>query len=107
MNIFAALADPTRLHIFELIAQGEKSAGEIVKQFSFTAPTISQHLRILRTAKLVRVRAQGQKRLYTVDEAGMIQLEAWVKQQRQEWSRNLDALEAHLATTDAPEQHRA
>jgi DNA-binding transcriptional ArsR family regulator len=96
MEIFAALADPTRLKIFELIAEGEKTVGEIVKQFSFKPPTISQHLQVLKQAKLVTVRAEAQKRIYTVDETGLKELETWLNQQRIHWSQKLDDLEHHL-----------
>jgi DNA-binding transcriptional ArsR family regulator len=96
MQIFAALADPTRLRIFELIAQGEKTVGEIVNQFSFKPPTISQHLQVLKQARLVRVRAEAQKRIYTVDETGLKELETWLNQQRIHWNQKLDDLERHL-----------
>jgi DNA-binding transcriptional ArsR family regulator len=96
MEIFAALADPTRRRIFELIAEGEKTVGEIVSKFSFKPPTISQHLQVLKQAKLVRVRAEAQKRIYAVDDEGLRELEAWLNQQRIHWSKNLDDLERHL-----------
>ena len=96
MNTFAALADPTRCRIFELLVQGEKSVGEIVSQFSYKAPTISQHLRVLRDAKLVRVRVLRQKRIYAVDQEGFKELERWVEEQREHWGTKLDALERHL-----------
>lgn len=99
MNAFAALADPTRLSIFELIAEGEKTVGEIVDNFSFTPPTISQHLKILKQANLVTVRAEGQRRIYAMDEAGLQELELWLNQQRLHWHRQLDALEKHLDAT--------
>lgn len=98
MNTFAALADPTRCRIFELIAEGEKSVGEIVSQFSYTPPTISQHLQVLREARLVRVRAVAQKRMYAVDQEGFKELEAWVEKQRLHWNIRINALERHLDT---------
>jgi DNA-binding transcriptional ArsR family regulator len=96
MHAFVALSDPTRLKIFELIAQGEKSAGDIVGHFSFKAPTISQHLRVLREAKLVRVRAEQQRRLYTVDQTGLQEIEVWLGHMRKQWSARLDTLEQVL-----------
>src|SRR5689334_1650327 len=97
MSAFMALADPTRLQIFELIAQGEKSAGDIVAHFNFKAPTISQHLRILKEAKLVRVRAEGQRRYYAIDHTGLKDIEEWLSRISKEWNGHLDALEAVLA----------
>ena len=96
METFSALADPTRLRIFELIAEGEKTVGEIVRQFPFKPPTISQHLQILKQAKLVRVRAEGQKRIYAMDDTGFRELEIWIHAQRVHWNQQLDALERHL-----------
>jgi DNA-binding transcriptional ArsR family regulator len=101
MNAFMALADPTRLQIFELIAKGEKSVGDIVAHFSFKAPTISQHLRTLKDAKLVRVRAEGQRRYYAIDDAGLKEIQVWLAHVSKEWNGHLDALESVLAQ----EQH--
>lgn len=96
MNLFAALADTTRLQIFEIIAQGERSVGEINQRFAFTPPTISQHLRVLRDARLVRVRSEGQKRYYTVDQAGLAEIEHWLSGMKNHWNDRLDALETIL-----------
>ena len=104
MNIFSALADPTRLRIFELIAEGEKTVGEIVDEFSFTPPTISQHLKVLKQSKLVTVRAEGQRRIYAVDDAGLQELEMWLNRQRLHWQTQLDALEKHLDETAKTER---
>lgn len=104
MNTFSALADPTRLKIFELITEGEKTVGEIVDEFSFTPPTISQHLKILKQAKLVTVRAEGQKRIYAMDNEGLQELEMWLNQQRIHWHQQLDALEEHLDETAETER---
>lgn len=93
MNAFAALADPTRLRIFELIAQGEKNVGELVEQFTFKAPTISQHLKVLRQANLVTVRSVGQKRIYAVNQQELDHMQAWLNQMRKRWNTHLDALE--------------
>lgn len=96
MNAFAALADPTRLSIFELLAQGEKNVGELVKEFTFTAPTISQHLKVLKRANLVTVRAEGQKRIYAVNQQELAHMQAWLDQMRRQWNTHLDSLERVL-----------
>ncbi len=106
MNVFAALADPTRLRIFELIASGEKTVGEIVDEFSFKPPTISQHLQVLKHAKLVSVRAQGQKRIYAVDETGLKEIETWMQQQKTHWNQKLNALEHHLDAKAKPRKKK-
>jgi DNA-binding transcriptional ArsR family regulator len=101
-----ALADPTRLQIFELIARGEKSAGDIVAHFNFKAPTISGHLRLLKEAKLVRVRAEGQRRYYAVDATGLKEIETWLSGVSKEWNGHLDALELVLAEEQRNEKER-
>jgi DNA-binding transcriptional ArsR family regulator len=100
MNTFAALADPTRLRIYELIVRGEMSVTEIVANFSFKVPTISEHLRILRQTGLVRVRRSGQRRLYSTDETALLELEGWLHQQRALMHTHIDALEQHLNQMD-------
>src|SRR2546421_4834718 len=62
---FAALADPTRRRIVELLVVGERTAGEIAEQFPVSRPAVSRHLRVLRETGLVRVRGEGQRRGYT------------------------------------------
>jgi DNA-binding transcriptional ArsR family regulator len=97
MNTFYALADPTRRHIVELLGRGEQTAGAIGEKFSVSAPAISQHLKVLREAQLVRVRAQGQHRIYSLDPAGLDEIDAWLQRTRSFWAKSLDALERELS----------
>jgi len=78
MNGVIALSDPTRRRIIEMLAQGEMAAGEIVARFALSAPAISQHLRALREARLVRVRIAAQRRIYALDPAGFAELQRWL-----------------------------
>jgi DNA-binding transcriptional ArsR family regulator len=96
MHAFEALADPTRRRIVELLAAGERAAGEIAGQFEVSAPAISQHLKALRNAGLVQVRAQAQRRFYSLDPAGLRAIDAWLEQVRSFWSGRLDALDREL-----------
>lgn len=96
-----ALADPTRRRIVELLAQRDRTAGEIVDEFDLSAPAISQHLNVLRAAGLVTTRAEGQSRIQTLNPAGLDELDAWLNRTRQFWSRRLDALERELKAEDA------
>lgn len=97
MNTFTALADPTRRGILELLGRGEKAAGEIVAAFDISAPAISQHLKVLREAGLVRVRPEGQHRIYSLDEAGLDEVERWMRGVRRYWKGRLDELERELS----------
>ena len=96
MREFAALADPTRRRIVELLATGERSAGELVDEFDFSAPAISQHLKTLRDAGLVQVRVDAQRRIYAIDRSGLDNLDAWLQSVRKFWTQRLDALEREL-----------
>jgi DNA-binding transcriptional ArsR family regulator len=96
MLAFTALADPTRRQIVEMLADGERTAGAIAKQFEVSGPAISQHLKVLREARLVRVRADAQRRIYALDAAGIGEIDAWLSNIRRFWRGRLDALEREL-----------
>jgi DNA-binding transcriptional ArsR family regulator len=96
MNGLAALADPTRQQIVTMLSKGALSSGEIAKRFDMTAPAVSQHLRTLREAKLVRVRAEAQKRIYELDREGVMEVAEWVDGLRRFWSDRFDTLEEAL-----------
>jgi len=93
---FAALADPTRRRIVELLAQHELPAGEIAERFEVSAPAISQHLKVLRQAQLVSVRADAQRRIYGIDPSGFAELDQWLVRVKRFWPARLDALERQL-----------
>lgn len=100
MQSLAALADPTRRRIVELLAQRERTTGEIVEEFDVSAPAISQHLNVLRDAGLVITRAEGQTRIQALNPAGLDELGDWLERTRRLWSRRLDALERELKADD-------
>lgn len=76
---FTALADPTRRSILELLAvRGQMTAGEIHSQFEMSAPAISQHLKVLLKADLIKVEKRAQQRLYRLNPEGMYQVEDWL-----------------------------
>jgi DNA-binding transcriptional ArsR family regulator len=96
MQSLNVLADPTRQRIVEMLATGSMSSGDIARRFDVSAPAISQHLRTLRDAKLVRVRVQAQKRFYELDPEGVGELANWIARIRSFWSEKLGALEEEL-----------
>ena len=101
MQGLTALSDPTRQRIVEILASGPLCAGDIAERFAITAPAISQHLKTLREAKLVRVTPQAQKRVYELNPEGVLALAEWVERLRRFWAVKLDALETELKK-DAP-----
>jgi DNA-binding transcriptional ArsR family regulator len=96
VNALEALADPTRLRIVELLADGERSAGEIASHFDTARPGVSRHLRVLREHGLVHARADGQRRLYSLDPAPLAELDAWLERYRGFWTNRLDALDTEI-----------
>jgi DNA-binding transcriptional ArsR family regulator len=100
VDAFVALADPTRRRIVDLLAQGEQPAGELAKRFTLTQPAVSQHLRALRDAGLVRVRQDAQRRIYSLDPRGFAEVDAWLSRYRTFWNAHLDALERALHHED-------
>src|SRR5215207_926316 len=100
MQSLLAIADPTRRRIVELLAERDRTAGELVDEFDLSAPAISQHLNVLREAGLVRTRAEGQTHIQSLNPAGLDELGSWLERTRTFWSQRLDALERELKADD-------
>src|SRR4030095_11349229 len=97
MDTFTAIAEPTRRSIMEmLVASGSLSATDIYKNFRASPPAISQHLKVLREAKLVRVERRAQKRIYYINPEPMQELETWIKRFTAEVQERHDVLEELL-----------
>src|SRR5437588_9265207 len=97
MEALAALADPTRRRIVELLAERERTAGELAGEFSTSRPGVSRHLRVLREHGLVRARAEAQRRVYSLEPGPLAELDDWLARYRGFWSNRLDALGTELA----------
>ena len=101
MNPFEVLSDPVRRRILELIGSGEMTSGEVVQaigtEFGITQAAVSQHLKVLRESGFARVRAEAQRRLYSVDAAGLQAVDAWIGRFRRFWEPKLDALATEIA----------
>ena len=96
MNALEALAEPTRRRIVELLAEGERSAGEIAAHFETSRPGVSRHLRVLREHGLVQVRDDAQRRFYSLDPAPLAELDAWLARYRGYWTNRLDAFDTEI-----------
>jgi DNA-binding transcriptional ArsR family regulator len=97
MDIFSALADPTRRSILEMLANHyELPASDIHDKFQVSPQAISQHLKVLLKARLVHVEKRAQQRIYQINPDAMIEVEEWAKQYRQIWSQRFDALDKLL-----------
>jgi DNA-binding transcriptional ArsR family regulator len=102
VDAFAALADPTRRRIVELLAEQPRAAGAIAQEFDMSQPAVSQHLKVLREERLVRVRVDGQKRIYELEPASFLEIREWLASVTRFWTDRLDALEAQLRSDDGP-----
>src|SRR5436190_24381223 len=90
----AALADPTRRAIFERVAAGPRAVGELARELPVSRPAVSQHLRVLKDARLVTDRAAGSRRIYALDPEGVGALRAYLDHF---WNQALAAYEAVVA----------
>jgi len=77
-NALSALAEPVRREIVERLARQPMAVGELASHLPITRPAVSQHLKVLKEAKLVRDRAQGTRRIYFIDPAGFGQIRGWL-----------------------------
>ena len=93
MLTFAALADPTRRAIVEILARGPLTSGQIARRFTISPSAVSQHLRVLRDARLVRVRVAAQQRIYELDADGLAEIEEWLDGIGPAWHKRLEALD--------------
>ncbi|TDC90449.1 metalloregulator ArsR/SmtB family transcription factor [Actinomadura sp. 7K507] len=101
MHAFDVLGDPVRRRILELLADGERSSGEVTgvirEEFGITQPAVSQHLKVLRESGFAVVRAEGTRRLYAVDSAPLREIDVWLDRFRSSWTPHLDALATEIA----------
>ena len=101
MHAFDVLSDPVRRRILELIAPGAMASGEVVEaigaEFGITQAAVSQHLKVLRESGFAQVQAEAQRRLYSVNPAGLQAVVAWLEQFRSFWEPKLDALATEIA----------
>jgi len=100
---FEVLAEPTRRRILDLLLVRPRLVGELTEALGLSQPGTSKHLRVLREAGLVRVRAEAQRRWYELRPEPLAELDAWLAPYRRLWAHHLDLLERHLdAMPDEP-----
>jgi DNA-binding transcriptional ArsR family regulator len=101
VNAFDVLGDPVRRRILELLADSERTSGEVVavigEEFGISQPAVSQHLRVLRENGFAAVRPDGARRHYSLDITGIDAVEQWLSDIRAFWEQRLDALATEIA----------
>ncbi len=95
-STWSVIAEPQRRTILELLRARPRTVNELTAELGLTQPGTSKHLRVLRQAGLVRVRADAQRRFYELNPAPLVELDDWLRPYRRFWDRRLDALGAHL-----------
>ncbi|MCB0404730.1 MAG: winged helix-turn-helix transcriptional regulator [Bdellovibrionales bacterium] len=106
MNAFAALADDTRREIVRLVAKrGELTSTEISENFEISPPAISQHLKVLREARVLNMKKEAQKRIYSISDSGINEVEQWLIEITKLWNKRLDKLDAYLLKIKSERSH--
>jgi DNA-binding transcriptional ArsR family regulator len=96
MDVFEALADPTRREIVAMLAAQERSAGDIAGRFPIAGPSVSRHLRVLRESGVVSYRQDAQARIYRLELDALNEAEQWMRAQLEVLHSRFDRLGAHL-----------
>lgn len=96
MSAYAALSEPNRRLILDVLRDGERPVGELMKHLELSQPGVSKHLKVLREAGLVAVRPDGKQRLYALRPEPLVEVDLWLEPYRAFWSQRLDSLERHL-----------
>jgi len=102
-NALTALADPTRRAVFERLSAGPLSVGEIAAELPVSRPAVSQHLKVLKEAGLVRHEADGVRRVYEVDPRGLAELRSWLDRF---WNDALAAFKAEVERAPQPRRRK-
>lgn len=96
LDIFQAIADPTRRRIIEALRDGERQVGDLVQEAGVQQSGASRHLRILYESGFVSMRPDGQRRLYALKAEPFRELEGWLGQYQKLWDARLDRFEVAL-----------
>jgi DNA-binding transcriptional ArsR family regulator len=110
MHAFDVLGDPVRRRILELLADGERPAGEVTAivqaEFGVSQPAVSQQLRVLRESGFTSVRPVGARRLYAIDSAPLLEVNEWLERFRRNWEESYDKLDDVLEGLKARERKK-
>lgn len=89
VTVFAAIADPTRRAMLDLLRETEWRAGDLAARFPVSRPAIAKHLGVLRRAGLIQERRQAQARLYSLDPSALAEVDRWLAPYRLFWAARL------------------
>jgi DNA-binding transcriptional ArsR family regulator len=110
MHAFDVLGDPVRRRLLELLADHERSSGDMTaivqREFGLTQPAVSQHLKVLRDSGFASVRVDGSRRIYAVRGEPIQQVDVWLDKFRIFWAPKLEALATEVARGKRQRRHR-
>ena len=104
---WAALMEPNRLHIVELLRDGPLTVGEIVERLGLQQPQVSKHLKVLSETDIVEVQPQANRRIYKLRREPFQELESWLQSFHRLWEERFDRLDDYLLELQATEQHKS
>jgi DNA-binding transcriptional ArsR family regulator len=107
LDVFHAVADPTRRRILDLLAAGEQAVMDLVSCFRISQPAISQHLRVLRDVGLVRTRQEGRHRMYSLNPEQLRIVAEWVAHYERFWDQRFANLSRYLDRTRPATSHES
>jgi DNA-binding transcriptional ArsR family regulator len=96
VDVYAALADPTRREIVTLLAQGERTAGDLARRFPIAGPSVSRHLKVLRDSGVISYRPVAQTRVYRLESSILEEANSWMQAQLDVLHQRFDRLGQHL-----------
>jgi DNA-binding transcriptional ArsR family regulator len=99
-DVYAAIADPTRRRILDLLATAARSVTDLAAPFRMSRPAVSQHLRVLREAGLVSEHRSGRQRIYQLEPAGLREVDLWLRSYERFWRTKFAALGDYLDAED-------
>ena len=105
-NVFSAVADPTRRAILDLMRNGEVGAGDLASNFTISRPAVAKHVRVLRSAGLVRQRVDAQRRFYSLNPQALQEIDQWLAPYRAFWGARLHDLKQYVEQSHQQEKSK-
>jgi DNA-binding transcriptional ArsR family regulator len=106
VDVFAALANPVRREILMRLRKGPRGVGDLTEGFDIGRPAVSEHLQVLRKARLIREEPRGRERYYHLDPRPLSEVSTWMAAFERYWKQRLVALEAVLNEQDEQKEKR-
>ena len=104
IETFAALAEPNRYRIVELLRTSERTVGELGERLALSQPLVSKHLRVLKEAGVVEVEPRARERVYTLRAKRLREMNAWLDRYRKIWDEQMGALDALVSELEEKER---